>query len=516
MARKPATVSPLNIASAYEDAVGIIDIGSNSVRLVVYDGLKRSPVTILNDKAQCGLGRGLQKTGVLNEDSKHRTRQAVQRFITLLELMRVKRVVAVATAAVRDAADGAAFARELEDGTPEFPKGIHKTLGVKLKILSGEEEARLSALGVVSSIADVHGAVGDLGGGSLELVRVTHGRVGERMSIPIGHFRLMEQAVGNPQEAVRIAEKQLKAFAKKKTLEGGGFYAVGGGFRALAKLHMERVDHPLHVVHQYQVPATALIAPLDMLLGADGDTLKNMPGLSGDRIETIPYTAAIMRAVIAHMMPTQIVFSADGVREGLVFDALSDQERRRDPLSASAEEMLLRSGYVPAYGRRLQQWLETALGERIQPYQRLLGGFALLSEMAWAEHPEYRAVYALERALEYPFLGITHQERAFLGCALYHRYKSKLGRYFSEVIGGLLSEDQQKAAVLLGLTANLAAQLSGSTVEGLDHIRFESGRTKALLSLDEGYEYMLSDKPRKVMDRIAHLLGCEILVSTAP
>lgn len=502
-------------ASAYEHAVAIIDIGSNSVRLVVYDGLKRSPVPILNDKAQCGLGRGLQESGRLSEESKTRARQVVQRFITLLELTRVKRVIAVATAAVRDAEDGAAFARELEEGTPEFPKGLRTTLGVELTVLSGVEEARLSALGVVASMRGVDGAVGDLGGGSLELIDVTDERVGRRVSVPIGHFRLMAQAKDKPAQAMKIAQKQLDAFADKKALEGRAFYAVGGGFRSLAKIHIAMTDYPLQVIHQYTVKATAIVGLLDTIMTARADELKAMPGLSGDRAETIPFTAAVLRSVIDRLTPSEIVFSADGVREGLLFDALPASERSKEPLLASAEEMVLRSGYNPAYGNRLEAWLTDAMGERIAGYGRMVRAFAVLSEMAWAEHPEYRAVYALERALEYPFLGVTHRERAFLASALYHRHKNKLGTYFADIIAALLPAEEQTAASLLGLCAGLAAQLSGSTVSGLDHIRLDLTGRRAVLTLDKGYEALLGDKPRKLLDRIGHLTGLDVAVKTA-
>ena len=147
-------------------SVAVIDIGSNSVRLVVYETMARSLVTIFNEKALCGLGREVQSTGLLAEDAVTKALTALRRFRALCLIQQVGRVFAIATAACRDARNG-----------PDFIAKAERICGADIEILSGPREAKLSALGVVSGIHNPNGVVGDLGGGSLELIDVHGSRV---------------------------------------------------------------------------------------------------------------------------------------------------------------------------------------------------------------------------------------------------------------------------------------------------------------------------------------------------
>ncbi len=157
------------------DSVAVVDIGSNSLRLVVYDGVRRAARIMLNEKVLCGLGRGLSETGRLNQEGVEQARVNLQRFVSLARAIGVSRLDVLATAAVRDADDGREFAAEIE-----------RRFGVRVRILAGAEEGRYSALGVLSGIPDAQGFAGDLGGGSVELVPVAKGRAGAGATLPIG------------------------------------------------------------------------------------------------------------------------------------------------------------------------------------------------------------------------------------------------------------------------------------------------------------------------------------------
>ena len=155
-------------------SVAVIDIGSNSVRLVIYEEMARSLVSIFNEKTMCGLGREVQSSGLLAPDAVAKALTSLRRFRALCRIMKVGRVHAIATAACRDASNG-----------PEFIAKAEQICRVRIEILSGPREAQLSALGVVSGIHRPDGIVGDLGGGSLELVDISGHRVRKGVTLPL-------------------------------------------------------------------------------------------------------------------------------------------------------------------------------------------------------------------------------------------------------------------------------------------------------------------------------------------
>jgi exopolyphosphatase / guanosine-5'-triphosphate,3'-diphosphate pyrophosphatase len=163
--------------------VGVIDIGSNSVRLVVYEGISRSPTPIFNEKVLCGLGREVSTKGKLNPDAVESAIAALKRFRALCDVLEVGDLRVVATAAVREAKDGAAFIREAE-----------KACRTSIEVLSGKREARLAALGVIASVYRPDGVAGDLGGGSLELVEVRGDEIGIGVTLPFGGLALADIA----------------------------------------------------------------------------------------------------------------------------------------------------------------------------------------------------------------------------------------------------------------------------------------------------------------------------------
>jgi len=225
-------------------SVAVIDIGSNSVRLVVYAAMERSLVSIFNEKTLCGLGREVQSTGLLAPDAVGKALTSLRRFRALCRVMKVGRVHAVATAACRDASNG-----------PDFIARAERICGVPIDILSGPLEAKLSALGVISGVHKPDGIVGDLGGGSLELIDVKGHRIRKGVTLPLGSLALQDTSHKSLKHAERIVRNELSGIAPLKAGRGRTFFAVGGTWRALARIHIIQSEYPLQVMHGYAIPA---------------------------------------------------------------------------------------------------------------------------------------------------------------------------------------------------------------------------------------------------------------------
>ncbi len=490
-----------------KDNVAIIDIGSNSVRLVVYETLSRHLTPLFNEKVLCALGKGLSGSGKLNPKGRLMARHAVSDFVMILKSIGINNVHALATAAVRDASDGADLVRELENGGGGY-LGLKTALGVSIQVISGEREAEYGAYGVIGSIHQPSGVVGDLGGGSLELVRVMDGSITSRDSIPIGHFRIMEEAEGKPKNALKVLEKKLKNEQALKFLNGRKFYAVGGGFRAIAKVHTAITGYPIRVVHNYMADPYSLAGMLASLVEADKLDQAKFPGLPEEREETIQYSAAVLLKIIELGSPESIIFSAAGVREGYMYSLLKGQERGADALWASARYLAAMSRLNPEYAAALREWLMESLGSMANGNERLITAAAELSEISWSEHPDYRAEFAFQRIIEYPLTGITHPERLMLGLMLFHRYKSKPKKYFNEMAKTLLKDEQIKSAAIIGLLMAFAGKYSRADASALNSIKLRITGGKLELSERKAGAYaLIKGDAGKKLDKLADLLG---------
>src|SRR4051795_8106279 len=290
-------------------SVAVIDIGSNSVRLVVYETMARSLVTVFNEKALCGLGREVQSTGLLAPDAVAKALTSLRRFRALCRIQKVGRVFAIATAACRDATNG-----------PEFIAKAERICGVQIDILSGPREAKLSALGVIAGIHNPDGIVGDLGGGSLELIDVRGNRVRRGVTLPLGSLALQDTSHKSLKRAERIVKNDISEITQLKAGRGRAFYAVGGTWRALARIHIIQSEYPLQVMHGYSIPAAEALdfaRRLRRLVAAD--MLANIEAVSEARRPLLAYAALVLEYIIRTARPKTVVFSTYGVREGLLY-----------------------------------------------------------------------------------------------------------------------------------------------------------------------------------------------------
>lgn len=395
--------------------VSIIDIGSNSIRLVIYEGIARSPTVLFNEKMLAGLGRGIAVTGRLDPEAVTRSIGELRRFRALSDQAGAERLYVIATAAAREAENGRDFIARAEE-----------VLGTEIRVLSGREEAYYSALGVTSSFHRADGIAGDLGGGSLELVDVDGNRIGDGITLPLGGLRLQDMAGTSTVAAARIASNEI---GRAKFLKGGRgrtFYAVGGTWRNLARLHMNSTAYPLAVMHHYELPVAQSASFLNQVARGDTEKIKGIEGVSKARRALLPYGAVVLQEIIAQMRPSRILVSALGVREGFLYSLLSPDEQRRDPLISAAEELALLRARSVAHTHELVEWTGrtlAALGlEETGQEARLRHAACLLADIGWRAHPEYRGTQSLNIIAHASFIGVDHPGRLFL--ALVNAYRN--------------------------------------------------------------------------------------------
>lgn len=428
--------------------VGVVDVGSNSVRMVVFDGAARSPAYFYNEKIMCGLGKGLAETGRLNPEGRKRALTALKRFSLLAKGMGIETLTVVATAAAREASDGPAFQAEVLQAT-----------GLKIWVVDGDEEARLSAQGVLLGWPEAKGIVCDMGGNSMELAMIGGGKVGKRVSTPLGPFRLL-QVSADPKKRAAHIDKILKACQAELKSEGERIYLVGGSWRVIARLDMERRNYPLTVLHEYRMTPKGLLDTLDWIAASDLAVLRARTGTSVERMELVPLACEVMRELIKMLKPSEIDVSAYGIREGMLYEQMPERLRARDPLIEAARMAEKTSARMPGFGKKLYEFLEPLFPTASPDRVRLIKAACLLHDTTWRAHPDYRAEACFDNATRANLGGLDHPGRVFLGLALLHRYKNSRAGSRLEPMFRLLSDDELQEAEVLGKAMRFGAMFA--------------------------------------------------------
>ena len=435
--------------------LSIIDIGSNSIRLVIYEGVARSPTVLFNEKMLAGLGRGIVTTGKLDPDAVQRALAEFRRFRALSDQAGAEELHVLATAAAREAENGLDFIHRAEE-----------ILETKIRVLSGREEAHYSALGVISGFHPANGIAGDLGGGSLELVDVKGEEIGEGITLPLGGLRLQDMAKGSPVEAARIARKELTRARLLTGGEGRVFYCVGGTWRNLARLHMNAIGYPLSVMHHYEFGVESSAEFLRQVAKGDVDKIKGIDRVSKNRRALLPYGAAVLQAIIAAMQPSKIVVSALGVREGFLYSLLPPEERRTDPLISAAEELALLRARSVTHARELVRWTGELFAafniEETEDEARYREAACLLADIGWRAHPEYRGTQSLNIIAHASFIGVDHPGRAFIALANLFRHEGIFDDSVAPEIRSLAPPRYIDRARLLGALLRVVYLFSAS------------------------------------------------------
>jgi exopolyphosphatase/guanosine-5'-triphosphate,3'-diphosphate pyrophosphatase len=451
--------------------IGVIDVGSNSVRLVVFDGMARSPAYFYNEKVLCGLGAGLGETGRLSPDGWRRALAALHRFVALAGRMELSGLLAVATAAVREAVDGPAFCSEVEAET-----------GLQLHVATGTEEARLGAKGVLLGWPDAEGLVCDMGGASMELAHVAGREVHACGTSPLGPLQLAD--IHDPDKREKEVRKQVKALRKAVAGDASRLFLVGGSWRAIARLDMERVGYPLKVLHGYEPPIPQLLQTLKWIREKDQATMSAMTGTSTQRLSLVPLAAEVLAELVRRIAPERVAVSAYGLREGLLYRQMPESMRLLDPLIEACRHMELAAARTPGFGAALHDWLKSFYPDRTPAEDRLMLAACLLHDVNWRAHPDYRAELCFESVTRANIAGIDHAERVFLGLALLHRYKATAPVEEVRRYEGLLAPERAAEAAVLGRAMRLGAMLSGAARGVLEHstIMRDEGRLRLTLA----------------------------------
>jgi len=465
IANDPHQPAPEPLGAHESDAgrVGVVDIGSNSVRLVVFNSASRVPLPLFNEKVLCGLGRGLDESGELNKDGVALALETLSRFAALARAMKVRRLDFLATAAVRDARNGPAFVRDAEG-----------RIGQSINVLSGAEEARLSAQGVLSGMPQATGAMGDLGGGSLEIAALADGQQSTWATLPLGPLRLINQEDGDRDKIAARIDAALDGVEWLPTLAGKVFYPVGGAWRALARVQMQQSGYPLHMIHGYTLSAKEADEMLRMVASVGRRSLSRFADVSKRRLETLPYAALLLQRLIQRAKPARLVFSAFGLREGWIYDGLDRDTRSQDPLISAATVWAADDARFPELGPLFRDWTRPLFPTKSLAEERLRHAVCLLSDVGWRYHPDYRAEQMMLRVLRAQELCVEHAERAFIALSLQARY----GSDDSSGIGGAVTERLlpprwARAAELLGRTLRLGYVMSGGSQDMIRNTRLE-------------------------------------------
>jgi exopolyphosphatase/guanosine-5'-triphosphate,3'-diphosphate pyrophosphatase len=475
--------------------VAIVDIGSNSVRLVIYENFSRTPAVVHNEKAICAIGRNMVTTGRMNEDGIVLALEALGRFRMLADAHKVETREAVATAAARDAANGAEFVRKGE-----------ALWGGPIRILSGEEEAELAAQGVISGTPDADGLVADLGGGSLDVVAVRHGKTGAAMTFPFGPLRLMDVAHGNPDKARDLVDRGLRDIPRIGALKDRSLYAVGGVWRSLARIDMEDIAYPLHVLHDYAIPRARALKLCRLVAQQSRKSLERMQIVSRRRAESLPYGAVVLERLLLATDMKEVVISAYGLREGLLHAALPEAERAKDPLIEFATAINTRISRAPGHAEEMFDWMTPLFPGEREPERRIRHAICLFSDVGWRRHPDDRAIGTFNQVVTAPFAGASHRTRALIATAIFHRYSGDEDFQGDTAIHDLLSEEDERLARRIGLTARLAFALTASAERELPHYPLRMTPTRVLLDVSRRRERIAGEPVQKRLGALAALM----------
>jgi exopolyphosphatase/guanosine-5'-triphosphate,3'-diphosphate pyrophosphatase len=487
--------------------VAVIDIGSNSVRLVVYEGLTRSPTPIFNEKVLAGLGREVQSKGLLAPEAVSVATASLRRFRALCDTLQVKQVLGIATAACRDARNGPAFIREAE-----------RICRSRIDVLSGRREAHLSALGIVSGFYKPDGIVGDLGGGSLELVDVRGSRIRPGLTLPLGGLALQDSSNRSLKKAEKIVESAIGKASLLSLGKGRTFYAVGGAWRALARLHMAQTGYPLHVMHGYTMRAKEAIEFCDLVRRVSPESLAQVEVVSSARRPLLGYAALVLEHAIRKAKADRVVVSALGVREGLLYSMLGSSEKAEDALITAAQNVNLLRSRAPKHGEELIAWTDRFMAttgiDETPSEKRLRHAACLIADIGWRTHPDYRGEQALNVISHADFVAVDHPGRAFLALSVFFRHVGLVSEDLSPRLRELATSRILDRARVLGGTMRVAYMISASMPGVLPNTPMRVERGKLVLQMKGKYAALAGDRVGTRLRQLARLIGREPMIVT--
>ncbi len=484
------------------EPVSIVDIGSNSVRLVVFEGAVRAPTPVFNEKVLCGLGRGVATTGEMSQHAIDHALQTLSRFNILNRHLGVKNTFAVATAAARDAKNGGAFI-----------KAAKRALDAPINVLSGKKEAKFAAYGVMSGIPGASGLAGDLGGGSLELVRIDEGEIGDGITLPLGPLQLADVAGTSIKKASEFISQQLDRVNFMEDQSGVDFYAIGGTWRNLGRLHMAQKDYPLHVLNNYVIPGREARTLIQAVRKLSAASLRDIKSVSPARAETLPLGALVLEAILRRNKIRNLIISSNGVREGVLFSKLGKKVRKQDPLLAACRDLAVLRSRSRDHIEELIPWTDQLFKksglEESGPERRLRHAACLVADIGWRAHPDYRGEQSLNIIAHAVFSDIDHAGRAFLSLTVYHRHDGEKEGYPGSRLRELLDERAMQRVRIISQALRLAYSLSGAMPGILPQISLKYKIDTLIMKVPEKFQPLVGSSVERRLNSLAKVLGRE-------
>ncbi|KUJ77051.1 exopolyphosphatase [Ruegeria marisrubri] len=481
--------------------VGVVDVGSNSVRMVVFDGAARSPAYFYNEKIMCALGAGLSETGRLNPTGRERALAALRRFQHLAQDLDLPPLHVVATAAVREAADG-----------PDFCAEVERETGLRISVINGEEEARLSAQGVLLGWPGAYGLICDIGGSSMELAEIGDNQVGRRVTSPLGPLILRDIKGGRRGRKAHI-KQVMEELRDQLGPQRDRLFLVGGSWRAFARIDMLRRNYPLKVLHEYRMTTKQVHETIKFIEKSDPEKLRAKAGVSGSRMALLPYAMDVLARLIRTFKPKDIAISSYGIREGLLYEQMPQRLRDRDPLIEASYFSESKDARLPGFGRHLFDFVMPLFRSAPPSQVRLIKAACLLHDVSWRAHPDYRAEICFDNVTRANLGGLKHSERIFIGLALQHRYRNKReGRQFEELYK-LLDEKGQKQAEVLGKAMRFGAMLWMQHDVKMGKLRFFPKKKILELSLPRATVPLYSEVAEARLKSLADALESAVQVT---
>ncbi len=484
------------------DRVGVIDVGSNSVRLVVFDGAARSPAYFYNEKIMCGLGAGLSETGHLNPEGRQRALRAIRRFAALAQGMGIPPLTAVATAAVREASDGT-----------DFRADVLRETGIKLWVIDGKEEARLSAQGVLLGWPGSYGLVCDIGGSSMELADLAEGRVGRRVTSALGPLKLRGIKGGKKAVKAHVRETMTQLHTDMDNAIGKRLFLVGGSWRAIARIDMERRNYPLTVLHEYRMTSRQISKTADYINKSDLSELRARCNISDSRMSLVPLASIVLKELMRTFKPKDVTLSSYGIREGMLFEQMPRELRERDPLIEACRFAESKDARLPGFGRVLYDFVKPLFPRANWQRKRIIKAACLLHDVSWRAHPDYRAEVTFDNATRANLGGLKHYERVLLGLALMNRYTNKPdGPRFAALIA-MLNADQIQEAEILGKAMRLGAMLWINADEPPGVLKWRAKSREITLTINEQASALFGEVAEARFNALANALNATGIVN---
>jgi len=496
--------------------VAVVDIGSNSVRLVIFEGLTRSPTQLHNESVICRLGSEVARTGRMKDENVALALDTLRRFSALVRHMGIKIFYPFATAAVRIAENG-----------EDFIAAAERICGTRIEVLSEVREAELTANGILSGFINADGLAGDIGGRSLELADIRKGSIEldqpRPASLSLGHLYMYETYGDDFDGAKRATDNALADVPWLDTGAGRPFYAIGGEWRAIARLHMVKTRYPLRIFHGYQLSADEAQAFTQEVVKTASSAIPGIDQISKNRRDTVRHACLVMWRLIKRVRPSHVVISAFGVREGLLYTLLEEPERTRDPLIAACEDAAVIGGRSLWYVRELCAWTDRLFAlvdpEETPPEKRLRHAACLLSDVGWRAHPDYRGEQSLNLSAHWAVAGTDHPGRLFIALANYYRHEGSIKGELSPVFRDLLGNtpDGRRAherAHLLGSAMRVAYIISAGAAGIISKAPLNLEEGRLTLELPPQFREFAGERVRQRLDQLASMLNLKADIRT--